>query len=303
LIHLVDKLKEVSVDTISTFKPYHQLTQIIKCTKLKFNSKYLVDDNDNEAFNYKYFKDNETIIIKSTTGTGKTTATAKHIDKYLTSNSHQFKVLSIVPRITMADQHIKTFSDHQIKLISYQDLAKNVSNDNIVCCINSLLIYEKLSNEELADYIVYIDEIASFIESLTHNDTLNNKLKKVYCLLIRVIKNCHKIIVSDALINDAVFELLKHRSDKSKIYIENEYKKYLNIAAIKINDEELFLSKLIDHCKNYYYFWFGCDSASTVTKLFHTCRNLADETDRDKYVLITADNPSIYKNVSVELKN
>jgi hypothetical protein len=109
--------------------------------------------------------------------------------------------------------------------------------------------------------------------------------------------------VSDALINDAVFELLKHRSDKSKIYIENEYKKYLNITAIKINDEELFLSKLIDHCKNYYYFWFGCDSASTVTKLFHTCRNLADETDRDKYVLITADNPSIYKNVSVELKN
>ena len=51
---------------------------------------------------------------------------------------------------------------------------------NIVICINSLLLISSLSDYELSKYIVYIDEINSFIESITHNDTLNGKLKNIY---------------------------------------------------------------------------------------------------------------------------
>ena len=70
--------------------------------------------------------------------------------------------------------------------------------------------YNKNINEKM-----YIDEISSFLE-LTHNDTLDNVLKHVYHTLIRFIKHADKVIVSDALITDAVFELLKHRSDDKK---------------------------------------------------------------------------------------
>ena len=74
--------------------------------------------------------------------------------------------------------------------------------------------------------IIYIDEVASFIESLTDNETMTKTLKKIYLLLMKLIKNAYKVIVSDALINDAVLELLKYRTDEDKIFIVNSYKKF-----------------------------------------------------------------------------
>ena len=79
-----------------------------------------------------------------------------------------------------------------------------------------------LTNEELSNYIVFIDEINSFLEHLTHNETLHHALKPIYALLIRIIKNAHKVIVADALISDNVFTLLETRSQE-QFYIENEF--------------------------------------------------------------------------------
>ena len=66
-----------------------------------------------------------------------------------------------------------------------------------------------LTNAELSNYIVFIDEINSFLENLTHNETLHRALKPIYALLIRIIKNAHKIIVADALISDNVFTFVE----------------------------------------------------------------------------------------------
>ena len=92
----------------------------------------------------------------------------------------------------------------------------------LTSCINSLCKLIDLTDEEMSNYIVFIDEVSSFLE-LTHNDTLDNVLKHVYRTLIRFIKNAKKVIVSDALITDAVFELLKHLSDDTKIYVKNKF--------------------------------------------------------------------------------
>ena len=57
-----------------------------------------------------------------------------------------------------------------------------------------------------------------------HNSLLDNIINLLNKLLLKIIKNAHKIIVSDALINDGVFESLKYRCDDEKIFIINEYK-------------------------------------------------------------------------------
>jgi hypothetical protein len=69
---------------------------------------------------------------------------------------------------------------------------------------------------------VFIDEINSFFEYLTHNETLHGVLKPMYALFIRMIKNVHKVIVADALISDNDFTFLETRSQE-QIYIKNNF--------------------------------------------------------------------------------
>ena len=94
---------------------------------------------------------------------------------------------------------------------------------SLTICINSLQKLWMLDDADLQDYIVYIDEIVSFLE-LTHNDTLNSKLKEVFHLLSRIIRHAKKVIVSDALITDNVIECLKHRNMDNAVIVENTSK-------------------------------------------------------------------------------
>jgi len=89
--------------------------------------------------------------------------------------------------------------------------------------------------------------VSSFLE-LTHNNTLDKNLKEVFGLVAKFIKNAGKVIVSDALINDAVFDLLKHRDTNDAIFIQNDFKKYEGVPAVRIRDEADFLNKLVERC-------------------------------------------------------
>ena len=71
---------------------------------------------------------------------------------------------------------------------------------------------------------MFIDEINSFIQ-FTHNETIKD-LKRVYNLLLKIIKNAHKVIVCDNIICDNVFELLEVRGDDEHKFIINEYCKF-----------------------------------------------------------------------------
>ena len=116
---------------------------------------------------------------------------------------------------------------------------------------------QKIPIEEFENYIVYIDEIASFNESLTHNETLDKKINLINKLLVKILKNAYKVIVSDALINDSIFTLLKNRSDETKIFLTNEYKKFEGVEAIRIKDENNFLDKILNKFINNEPFFMG----------------------------------------------
>ena len=89
--------------------------------------------------------------------------------------------------------------------IEENDTILDIKNDNVVITINSLLQLINIPDEEFFNYIVYIDEIASFLECCTHNSLLYNIINLFNKLLLKIVKNTHKIIVSDALINECVF--------------------------------------------------------------------------------------------------
>jgi len=268
---------------LTNFNLFKMYIPIIEQKKMKqMNNKYLYDTNDNDSkFTFNDFSKNQTVIIQSCTGTGKTTAVAEHTSEYLKDNKH-LNVLSIISRITLGDQHIKSFNSKNIKMFSYS--GGLVKNKHFIVCINSLLMMKDLKDDDFKNYIVFIDEINSFIEHLTHNETLHHELKQIYSLLMRIIKNAHKVVVADALISDSVFTFLKAR--QNYFFIKNDYKKYEGIKAHRLKDENDFKIELEKRIKNNEPFFFGCDSCSIVEEYFYYFYEKAE--NKDKFILFTA---------------
>jgi len=252
-----------------------ELLGAIEYKKLTFNNKYV-------EYSKKVFNENDTIILNSCAGTGKTTNTANQLSQYLKLNK-DVKILSLVNYISLADQQIESFKNKGITLKSYKDTKRIVLNDHYVCCINSLNKL-KVEEEELSNVVLYIDEVTSFIKCIVSNETIDRNLNKIYMQLIELIKKCKKVIVSDANITDNTFNLLKYRDIDSMIFINNEFKKFENINAIRELDENAFFERLMKDVKNNKYFLCGADSCETVTRLYNKCLTK----DVDKFILITS---------------
>ena len=114
-------------------------------------------------------------LIRSTTGTGKTSAVAQHIKRYMKQHRH-VKFITITTRQTLSQQHELSFED--ISLASYQTNSNLSKFRAVTVCLNSL---EKLQmdDDDMSNYVVFIDEVTSFTE-FTHNDTLKRNVRQVY---------------------------------------------------------------------------------------------------------------------------
>ena len=67
------------------------------------------------------------------------------------------KFLSIVTRMSLADQHSKSFKG--VHMHNYQDMQGNLTYvKSLVICLNSLHKLKELTDDEIKQYIVYIDE-------------------------------------------------------------------------------------------------------------------------------------------------
>jgi hypothetical protein len=130
-------------------------------------------------------------------------------------------VLSIVNLISLAEEQQKSFKSlGDVNLISYKDKDFiKYKNTNLVICINSLWRLQNVEEKNFKNYILYIDEINSLMNTLTHNKTLDIKLNIIYLSLMKLIKNCKKIILTDAIINENVFNLLSTRKKIIKQFL------------------------------------------------------------------------------------
>lgn len=248
---------------------------------------------------------NEVLIIESDTGTGKTTHIAEQVKAYIENNEkyNKYQLFSIVNLINLSNQQIKTANDKGIILVSYKDNKKNFRKDNIVMCINSLIILKYMDEDYFKNKILFLDEINDLLNGLTHNDLLVPNIKIIYEILIKFIKFAHKIIVCDASVKQNVIDFLnKYRKKENMNIIINQYLKYKNINAVRVLDENLFLGKLLDRIKNNKYFLFGCDSCSTITKFYNICIEKNKE-KAENFILITSETEFILTNATEQFKN
>ncbi len=286
--------------------------------QIKTNHKYL-----EKCYDYNVFNEHDVIVIQSTTGTGKTKDTAEKFKKYCKENDNDKQLISIVGLIATADQHIKSFEKEGIKLFDYKTCDKNELNKNLVICINSLLKLSFLSEEQIKDKIIYIDEFECFINILTHNKNLDNNIRLINNLLMKIIKNCHKLIITDALINQNVKNFLNCISNKKIIFIKNEFKKYQGVKAVRYHNENDFLNQVKEDIKNNNYFLFGSDSCSkitqyfdetlkqryddnddkVITELFNKITDGIDDKQKDKFLLITSKTAYKIKDANTEFKD
>ena len=293
IITQYNKTATEKIELLDSFKPLQELKTDTE--KMTMNNKYIYDEQyEGDQFTQDIFNKYHTIIIKSTTGTGKTSNTARHVEQYM-RDKPELKFLSLIDRITLSHQHKQTFKN--LNAVSYQDEKRNMEDDNIIICLNSLMMYSRYGGDFFKNYIVYIDEITSFLNSLTNNDTLNSTLKGVYVVLMKIINNAHKVIVSDATINDNTFSFLNKRT--KQIYIENSFKKYDNITVYKMNDENEFLRKVKEHVKTDNYFLFGCDSKDIIDKYY---LEVGDKNEDNKEIITSTEKYEII-DASKQFKN
>ena len=225
-------------------------------------SKYISD-----IFTYDMYLNNKIIVLQSCCGTGKTYAVSKYIAQ---SND---KVISIINRKSLLAAQMNEFNDKGHKLNNYENKETYDLNENGIICINSIMKYARQPDEHFKYFVVYIDEVNSFIETLTHSTILTKDIKLVYQTLIRIIKNCKKLIVSDHTITDAVFSLLKCMKTQP-IYIKNNFLKFKGVQSTQINNEALFKQKIEDALKLNKGFFAGFDSARTATLYFNSLKDL-----------------------------
>ena len=71
-----------------------------------------------------------------------------------------------------------------------------------------------------------MDELNDLINAMTHNDRLDKHLNSIYTYLIKLIKNCKTIIISDATINQNSLNFLSSRKQDRRLLINNIIKKF-----------------------------------------------------------------------------
>ena len=187
------------------------------------------------------------------------------------ANDKNKQIISIVSLTNTANQHIKTFGDDdiKIKLNDYRNCDYKEKNGNLVICINSLLKLDYLNVKQMKDKIIYIDEFECFSNNLTHNKNLDSNIRLINNLLMKLVKNCYKLIISDALINENVKNFLNiSKSSRKTIFIKNTHKKFKDVMAIRYHNENDFLNQVIKDIDENKYFLFGSDSCSKITQYF-----------------------------------
>jgi len=283
-------------DNIKRHKQYNCLSNLLLNTKVR-NARtmleyYMYIDYDvhttkpdviiNQAKltdeNYsKHLVNYDCLIMKSDTGTGKTTSFVKYFKK-----QKDTRFLSIVSRVSLAQEQYKTFLQNNINCDLYKIIDNRLeSRYNYVITIDSILRVANWSCYEYKNYIVYLDEFNSMIEYLICADTLNTKRVIVFNALLKILNNCKKIICTDADINDISLSFLK-LVDKNKIYIQNEFLHNKNVKCQEIFKYKDFCNELSKEKK----FLCCCDS-KTQAEMIH--QELINRNVRD-VKLITSDN-------------
>lgn len=175
------------------------------------------------------------VVIKSDTGTGKTTTFKHHIKK------HKKPFISIVSRKSLAYAQYKTFAEHGLDVIIYENVGGIFEDGkNYIVQIDSIMKALKLTH---SNYTLFLDEYNSLIDYMTLSTTLNAKRTNVFDLFTKMVTQCDRVVAVDADTSNICFDMLDHCNREYK-YIYNGYLHNQNVKAIEITNYDVLKEKL-----------------------------------------------------------
>lgn len=263
-------LRHTSFSNADKLIDYHKYQPILE-NEIKPNIEF-----ESEKLGYDYFKQGSNIIVKSDTGTGKTTSFQKYIE-----NTNE-KFISITSRMSLANDQYERFSKEINNVFYYKDLTNDVKGNllglskknqydkfvfkgSVVVEIESLITRleyaESITN--LNEMVVYLDEFNSLIQHIHTSSTLDNTLTFILDQFIYILKNCKQIIMTDADISDTSILWLKENVGRDFEYHKNNYKHNKNVKAEEIIHYDTMIDKLHKNKK-----WLvPCDSRMNALAL------------------------------------
>lgn len=245
------------------FRPYNDKLagyEEIRKTKL--------DDINGDV---RFFKTSFNYLVKSDTGTGKSTA----FRKYAKDQDSQF--ISLVSRVSLGLEQFEDMKDEGIECKFYQ-------NHDFSPCDSLIITPESLpiiSNYSFENYIVFMDEFNSIIEHILQSSTLNRNRVLVLFMIMKILRTCKQFICVDADISSVALEFLESVGVSFKFYL-NTYKHFQNVRCTFINSEEEILNKIIKEDK-----YLLCSDSKTSAENYKLRLEKAGHKD---IKLITSDN-------------
>tara|TARA_R110000824_G_scaffold231517_1_gene419403 strand:- start:4824 stop:8126 length:3303 start_codon:yes stop_codon:yes gene_type:complete len=226
------------------------------------NQRYLDGDTPGSFFKNRTER---YVIVKSDTGTGKTTA----MKNYILDNNTRF--ISIVSRLSLGKEQHKVFKEADIECEWFKDVDNRAmfmyEGDNMIIQIDSIL---KLHNWDFTGYTIYLDEFNSLIEYFLDCPTLQDKRICVKEVFENMILTAEYVYMTDAHISDTSLLYLRELGvTESKIFIQNNYKHNKGIKATEIRSDNNLLIELIGKYKNKEPFMVCCDSKNIADVIWN----------------------------------
>ena len=177
--------------------------------------------------------DNKNYVIKSDTGTGKTT-----IFKNSIGNK---KFISIVSRISLADEQYRVFNESGVDCCHYkiEDFLEN--GESVIITIDSIM---RINHFDFSNYVIFMDEFNSICEYILQADTcLGDKRAFIVKVLANMLINSKQIIAVDADISDLCFKIFK-KLNIDYDYIINNYKHNKGVTSNEILSIETMIKQI-----------------------------------------------------------
>ena len=205
------------------------------------------------------FTDRKYKVVKSDTGTGKTTAFRKY------AKNHNKKFISIVSRRSLGTEQYNSFNYYGLDCAYYDISFYMRQGQNYITTIDSFFKYCK--DIDFSDYVIFCDEWSSIVAYLIDASTLQSNRIITLQFLIHALEECEEAIFVDADINDTSLLFIQDivEKDEEMLFIKNEYIHNKGVPAREYKDEKVFEADLRKLDK-----WIlCCDSKAIADDYFH----------------------------------
>tara|TARA_R110000824_G_scaffold74028_2_gene188469 strand:+ start:2965 stop:6039 length:3075 start_codon:yes stop_codon:yes gene_type:complete len=237
-----------------------------KPNKVIFRKKLGQIEGENDILDTGYLtlKENDFVLLKSDTGTGKTT-----LVKNLLASNKSIRFSSIVSRISLAQEQYNIFSESNIDCRFYKNENNDYNGTSMITTVDSLFTHWDILNN-IENYVIFLDEFNSILNYIFQADTCLGKTRtNVWKTLIEVLKRCKGFFCVDADVSDLCVKFLKSRLiNRNFKFIQNTYKHNKNVQAV----ENYSLDTLITNIQKSPKFMVCCDSKKSAEFIYLECK-------------------------------